>query len=80
MEITVEEWMAELERITSVSSSEGFTSTEIMSAMNISRERVQKLLKDGVQSGRIKLGTRYISQDWDGRSRKYTTYAIKNKE
>lgn len=75
-DITVNEWLTELAHLTTPRNDAGLTSFEISTEMGISHGRVQKLLKQGVLSGKVKLGQRTIERDWDGRSRTYTVYSF----
>lgn len=76
-EITETEWLAEIDRLIreEKSSDEGFTSAEWQAKLKVNENKVKKILKHLVLSGRMQVGKRFVHHDWDGKSRHYTVYS-----
>lgn len=73
-------WLAELERLQQSSGNdEGFTGPELREMLKIGEKKFFRLLRAGVQAGKILVGQREVMKDWDGRHRVYTVYRLPTK-
>lgn len=74
-DITYDEWRKAIETAGTINDL-GCTAQELVQTLKINLPKVQNFLREGVKSGKIKLGERYIPKDWDGRARHYTVYIL----
>jgi hypothetical protein len=58
----------------------GLTSSELRAELNVNEKKMAKILKQGVMSGAIKIGRRWVDKDWDGQGRWYRVYYLTEKE
>lgn len=61
-------------------SADGMTVMEISEATGSPPGRVRKLIKQGVLAGKVTVGRRWVEDDWDGKNRTYTVYAMVDTE
>lgn len=59
-----------------VKQGEGWTVDEWSERSGISRHRMQKIIKRGVQAEKFVRDSRHVPCDWDGRARTYTVYRL----
>lgn len=76
LDTAVGEWRAELERLGELGIGDpGFTATELIESMGVTKTRIHGILKRLVDEGRCKMG-KGVRTDVTGRRRKYSVYQL----
>ena len=76
---SVDELFQELARLEAETSrnDDGYTTQELVALTGLGEKRIVKMLKVGLQQGKITFGSRVVPVDWDGRRRIYKVYKFR---
>lgn len=77
--ITVEEWLKEIERLSQQPSDDGYTVAELAPMLKLGITKTRRVLRQLMSEGKVRLGSRHVDNDWDGRSRTRIVYVFNEK-